>query len=183
MPKPATKHIDLETRIYTVRGLSVLLDADLAALYGVSTKALLQAVRRNSDRFPHDFFFSITDHELRVLRSQIVTSKRAEGRGGRRYAQYAFTEQGVAMLSSVLRSETAARVNIEIMRAFVRLRRASLISGELMKLIEDLSERIDSHDLAIGDLVESIRQLVESPPHERSRPIGFTADLSAVSED
>jgi hypothetical protein len=87
------------------------------------------------------------------------------------------------MLSSVLHSETAVQVNIEIMRAFVRLRRASLISSELMKLIEDLSERVDSHDLVIGELVESIRQLAEFPPRERSRPIGFTADLSLSSAE
>jgi DNA-binding PadR family transcriptional regulator len=108
-----------------------------------------------------------------------VTSKPADGRGGRRYTCYALTEQGVAMLSSVLRSTTAVRVNIAIMRAFVRLSRASLISAELMKLIEDLSERVDSHDQAIGDLVEAIRQLAESPAKERSRPIGLTVDLDA----
>lgn len=108
-----------------------------------------------------------------------MTSKPAEGRGGRRYTRYAFTEQGVAMLSSVLRSATAVQVNISIMRAFVRLRRASLVSGELMKLIEDLSKRVESHDLVIGELVEAIRQLAASPPKERTRPIGFTADLDA----
>jgi hypothetical protein len=127
----------------------VLLDADLAVLYGVSTKALLQAVRRNPDRFPDDFFFSLTDQEVDVLRSQSVTSKPGDGRGGRRFTHYAFTEQGVAMLSSVLRGETAVQVNIANMRAFVRLRRASLISGELMQLIEDLSERVD-HGIWVG---------------------------------
>jgi hypothetical protein len=177
MSTPATTLIGLKIRIFDIRGISVLLDADLARLYGVTTKALLQAVRRNPDRFPGDFVISLTGQEVEVLRSQFVTSKPADGRGGRRYTRFAFTEQGVAMLSSVLRSDVAVQVNIEVMRAFVRLRRASLISSELMKLIQDLSERVDSHDQVIGELVESIRQLAESPPLERSRPIGFTADI------
>ena len=179
MAKSANNLVELEARIFTVRGQSVMLDADLAQLYGVETKALLQAMRRNRDRLPQDFVFHLTNQEVEVLRSQIVSSKPADGRGGRRYTCYAFTEQGVAMLSSVLRSTTAVQVNIAIMRAFVRLRRASLISAELMKLIEDLSERVNSHDQAIGDLVEAIRQLAESPAKERSRPIGFTVDLDA----
>jgi DNA-binding PadR family transcriptional regulator len=127
--------------------------------------------------------FQLTDQEVESLKSQFVISNERKGRGGRRSNPYAFTEQGVAMLSSVLRSDTAARVNIEIMRAFVRLRRASLVSGELMKLIEDLSDRVDSHDQAIGELVEAIRQLATDPPRERSRPIGFTADLDADRDD
>jgi len=106
-----------------------------------------------------------------------VTSNKCVGRGGRRYQIHAFTEQGVAMLSSVLRSETAVRVNIEIMRAFVRLRRAALASAQLLPLIEDLSKRVDTHDAAIADLVESIRQIIASPGESRTRPIGFTADI------
>ena len=176
MSNPAVRLAGIETRIHSIRGLAVLLDTDLADLYGVPTKALLQAVRRNSSRFPKDFIFLLTNHELRVLRSQIVTAKPADPRGGRRPNPYAFTEQGVAMLSSVLRSKIAVQVNIEIMRAFVRLRRAALASRELMKLIEDLANRVDSHDAVIGELVESIRQLVESPPESRTLPIGFTAD-------
>jgi len=167
----------IDTHIHAIRGLSVLLDSDLAVLYGVTTKALLQAVRRNRERFPADFIFQLSNQEVSVLRSQIVTAKTGDRRGGRRPNPYAFTEQGVAMLSSVLRSDTAVRVNIEIMRAFVRLRRASLVSRELMKLVEDLSMRVDTHDRAIGDLVKSIRQLVASPPSPKARPIGFTADL------
>ena len=115
------------------------------------------------------------------LKSQSVISSLGSGHGGRRSRPYAFTEQGVAMLSSVLRSETAVRANVEIMRAFVRLRRASLLSAEIMKLVEDLSNRVDSHDQVIGDIVESIRQLAVLPSRERSRPIGFTADLEADS--
>jgi hypothetical protein len=121
----------IDAQIHVICGVSVMLDVDLASLYGVSVKALLQAVRRNRKRFPSDFQFPVPAQELTRLRSQIVTSKVPEGRGGRRYQIHAFTEQGVAMLSSVLRSETAVRVNIEIMRAFVRLRRAALVSNLL----------------------------------------------------
>ncbi len=140
-------------------------------------KVLLQSVRRNRKRFPSDFMFSVPAQELTRLRSQIVTSKTSEKRGGRRYQVHAFTEQGVAMLSSVLRSETAVRVNIEIMRAFVRLRRAAIVSGQVMALVEDLSKRVDVHDAVITDIVESIRQMVEGPGTRHARPIGFTADL------
>jgi len=167
----------IDAQIHAIRGVSVMLDFDLANLYGVPVKALLQAVRRNRKRFPADFMFPLTVQQVTVLRSQIVTSKTLEKRGGRRYQIHAFTEQGVAMLSSVLRSETAVRVNIEIMRAFVRLRRAALVSDQVMALVEDLSKRVDVHDTVISDIVESIRQIVEGPGSSRARPIGFTADL------
>ena len=167
----------IEARILVLRGLSVILDSDLAALYEVTTSALLQAMKRNKKRFPQDFVFQLTNQELTNLRSQTVISSLARRYGGRRYGSWAFTEQGVAMLSSVLRSDTAVRVNIEIMRAFVRLRRAAMVSSQLMSLVEDLSKRVDTHDAVISDIVESIRQLVELPAHGRTRPIGFTADL------
>lgn len=167
----------IDTHILMVRGVSVMLDSDLADLYGVPTKALLQAVRRNRKRFPADFMFHLSAQEVTNLRSQFVTSSLARGYGGRRYRPWVFTEQGVAMLSSVLRSETAVRVNIEIMRAFVRLRRAGLVSAQVMALVEDLSKRVDVHDAVITDIVESIRQMVEGPGSGRARPIGFTADL------
>jgi hypothetical protein len=114
----------LEARIRVVRGVSLLLDSDLAELYGVSTKALLQAVRRNPERFPSNFIVQLTNHEVNSLRSQTVTSNAVPGRGGRRAPTFGFTEQGVAMLSSALRSAAAVQINVEIMRAFVRLRRA-----------------------------------------------------------
>src|SRR5690349_13299051 len=116
--QPAVVPKDVERRIYIIRGVRVMLDEDLAALYEIPTKALNQAVKRNLERFPGDFAFQLTLQEVRGLRSQFVTSN--EGRGGRRYQPWVFTEHGVAMLSSVLRSETAVQVNIEIMRAFVR---------------------------------------------------------------
>ena len=168
----ATGVATIEQRIRTLRGQAVLLDSDLALLYGVSTKALIQAVRRNRLRFPDDFMFVLTNQEVARLRSQIVTSKRP-GRGGRRYAPHAFTEQGVAMLSSVLRSSAAVSVNIEIMRAFVRLRRASVVSEKLLSVVAELAQRVDAHDSAIKSLIESIRRLVEPAPPRRKRPIGF----------
>src|SRR5262245_38255741 len=167
---------NIEHRICLVRGFNVLIDEDLATLYGVTPGALMQAVHRNRSRFPGDFLFQLTYQELTNLKSQTVISSLLKGRGGRRHKNWAFTEQGVAMLSSVLRSETAVRVNIEIMRAFVRLRRAALASAQLLPLIEDLSKRVDTHDAVIADLVESIRQLV-LPGESRTRPIGFTADI------
>jgi len=177
MKKEALETNEADERIRTIRGVSVLLDADLAALYAVTPSALLQAVKRNSKRFPPDFLFPLSRQEVARLRSQSVISNVVPGRGGRRYQIYAFTEQGVAMLSSVLRSDTAVRVNIEIMRAFVRLRRAAMVSTQLMSLVEDLSKRVDTHDAVISDIVESIRQLVDPPASGRTRPIGFTADI------
>jgi hypothetical protein len=167
----------IESEIMRIRGVAVLLDTRLAKLYGVTTSALLQAVRRNAARFPPDFMFQLTDHEVNALRSQIVISNTVASRGGRRYHPYAFTEHGIAMLSSVLRSPTAVRANIEIMRAFVRLRRATLVSQQLLRLVEDLSRRVASHDQAIAALVDAIKDLVSSPAATRSRPIGFTADI------
>lgn len=172
----------IDAQIHVIRSVSVMLDFDLANLYGVATGVLLQAVRRNRKRFPADFMFSLISQEVTRLRSQIVISKPAERRGGRRYQVHAFTEQGVAMLSSVLRSETAVRVNIEIMRAFVRLRRAAIVSEKVMALVEDLSKRVDVHDAVITDIVESIRRMVETPGAGRGRPIGFTADIEGESE-
>jgi hypothetical protein len=167
----------VDSCIRAVRGISVMLDVDLARLYGVSPGVLMQAVRRNAKRFPRDFMFQLTNQEVTNLKSQFVISSFGKKHGGRRHRNWAFTEQGVAMLSSVLRSETAVRVNVEIMRAFVRLRRASAVSARLMSLIEELSERVDAHDRVITDLVESIRQIVAAPAKGRSRPIGFTADV------
>lgn len=172
--RPTLELAEIETRIHTIRGSSVLLDSNLAQLYGVSTKALLQSVRRNIERFPEDFVFVLSDQELGILRSQFVTSKPLDGRGGRRSRPSAFTEQGVAMLSSVLRSPRAVQVNIEIMRAFVRLRRAAIISSELMKLVDDLSVKVESHDQAIGELVGAIRRMMDPPAEPERRRIGFT---------
>ena len=129
--------------IRVIRGVAVMLDIDLASLYGVTPKQLLQAMRRNRNRFPPDFVFQLTNQEFARLRSQIVTSNAPVGRGGRRYQIRAFTEQGVAMLSSVLRSDTAVRVNIEIMRAFVQLRRMLGANEELARKLDALEQKYD----------------------------------------
>jgi hypothetical protein len=160
----------ISNHILLIRGQKILLDADLAQLYGVQTKVLLQAIKRNSDRFPDDFMFQLNDDEWKILRSQTVTSN--EGHGGRRYAPYAFTEQGVAMLSSVLNSPQAIAVNIEIMRTFVRLRELLAPNKDLSTKLGELERRLQSHDQAITGILEAIRQLMATPQTVK-RPIGF----------
>jgi hypothetical protein len=163
----------IERSILVLRGHKVLLDADLAKLYGVETKVLLQALKRNPDRFPKDFMFQLTDQEFRDLRSHFVTSSW----GGRRYAPYVFTEQGVAMLSSVLSSPRAIAVNIEIMRAFVRLREMITGNKELARRLDELEARIErklsTHDQAIAGILDAIRALMDSPEPTKKRRIGF----------
>ena len=157
----------IERRIFVVREQKVMLDADLAALYGVPTKALNQAVRRNLSRFPPDFMFQLTRQEADSLGSQPATSK--SGRGGRRSAPLAFTEQGVAMLSSVLRSKRAVQVNIEIMRAFVRLRAMVSSVKDLARKLNALEQKYDAQFKSVFD---AIRRLMEPPLHPKST-IGF----------
>ena len=155
-------------KIFFLREIYVMLDADLAALYCVTTSHLNRAVQRNRDRFPEDFMFQLNQEEIDALRCHIGMSKR-KGRGGRRYAPYAFTEQGVAMLSSVLRSERAVQVNIAIMRTFVRLR-VMLTSNEgLRRKIEDMEKRYDaSFQVVFG----AIKKMLEAPQKPK-RTIGF----------
>ena len=160
----------IEARIHVIRGERVMLDADLAALYGVETKALNLAVRRNSQRFPADFMFQMTGEEIGRLRFQVETSK--IGRGGRRYIPYAFTEQGVAMLSSVLRSQRAVAVNILIMRTFVQLRRALSETTELGHRVDGLERRIDTHGTVLAEVLKALRAL-ERPTPQRRGEIGF----------
>jgi len=138
--------------IYLIRKQKVMLDKDLAALYGVPTKRLNEQVQRNIDRFPSDFMFQLNDEETRVLRSQIATSKR--GRGGRRYNPYVFTEQGIAMLSSVLRSKRAVQVNIAIMRTFVRLRRILADNALLRRKIESMERKYDEQFQQIFEVLK-----------------------------
>lgn len=141
-----------------------MVDADLAGLYGVETRALTQAVRRNRDRFPDDFMFQLTDEEFEDLRSQTVITSQW---GGRRTRPYVFTEQGVAMLSSVLRSDRAVQVNIEIMRAFVRLRRLLASNAELERRLDELEERYDQQFRAVFD---TIRELMRPPKEQEALP-------------
>jgi len=173
-----TKHIVM------LRSQKVLLDTDLAELYGVTTSSLVQAVKRNLDRFPDDFMFQLDATEWESLRSQIVISNK--GRGGRRYAPYAFTEQGVAMLSSVLGSAQAIAVNIEIMRAFVRLREVIVSNKELAHRLDELEKKADlmelKHDtfahntrVQLKQVFDAIRELMAAPEPEapKKRAIGF----------
>jgi len=167
----------IERLILLIRGHKVMLDADLAELYGVETRSLIQAVKRNLSRFPTDFMFHLSDEEAKLLRSQIVISKKQ--RGGRRYLPYVFTEQGVAMLSSVLNSERAVEINIEIMRAFVRLREMILSHKDLARKLEALERKFESHDVHIRSLFEAIRQLM-TPPEPKRRTIGFVVKERAA---
>jgi hypothetical protein len=157
----------IQQAILLVRGERVMLDSDLAKLYGVPTKVLLQAVRRNRARFPGDFMFQLTAEESADLRSHFVTSR--SGHGGRRYASHVFTEHGVAMLSSVLRSGRAIQVNIAIVRAFVRLRQMLASHVALARKLEALEKRYDAQLKAVFD---AIRELM-GPPARPSRRIGF----------
>jgi hypothetical protein len=164
----------IEKKILLIRGEKVMLDADLAELYQVETFNLNKAVKRNIDRFPQDFMFQLTKEEADSLRFQIGMSK-TEGRGGRRYLPYAFTEQGVAMLSSVLNSERAVKVNIEIMRAFVRLRQMLASNAELARKLDALEKKYDAQFKVVFD---AIRQLMTPPvtrkrKRKRKRKIGF----------
>ena len=154
----------IASQIYLIRGQKVMLDSDLATLYGVETKNLNKAVTRNRRRFPEDFMFRITKEEWDALRFQIGTSN--EGRGGRRYPPRVFTEQGVAMLSSALRSNRAADINVAIMRTFVRLR-------QVLATNEDLTRKVAQHDKEIAVLFEHVKALLSSPDPLKKPPIGF----------
>ena len=156
----------IDQRIVLLRGHKVMLDADLAQLYGVTTFNLNKAVRRNPLRFPDDFMFQLTREEAEALTFQSGISKKG-GRGGRRHLPYAFTEHGVAMLSSVLRSERAIQVNIAIMRAFTRLR--GMLAGKLA----ELEARLGTHDQAIQEILKAIHGLMEPATERRKERIGF----------
>jgi len=159
----------LAKSIRRIRGQKGLLDFDLAALYGVQTKNLNKAVKRNAERFPPDFMFQLTREELRSLRFQIGTSKAREGV---RYRPYAFTEQGVAMLSSILKSDRAIRVNVAIMRTFVRPRQTLENNRDLAQKFSELERRVGVHDDEIAAILEAIRQLM-APPEKPRCEIGF----------
>lgn len=172
----------IQSRILALREQRVMLDADLAQLYGVETRVLVQAVKRNLARFPADFMFQLSAEEFATLRSQTVISN-TQGRGGRRSAPYAFTEHGVAMLSSVLGSPRAIAVNIEIMRTFVRVRALAATHGELAKRLAELEEKTEalamSHDSfsrnthnQLKQVFDALRELM-TPPDPPKRPIGF----------
>lgn len=171
IPLPA-----IQQRILLVRERHVMVDEDLAELYGVETRRLIEQVKRNAERFPPDFMFQLSKDEAAALRSQSARSM--PGRGGRRYAPYVFTEQGVAMLSSVLRSKRAVAVNIAIMRAFVELRRAAASYAAIERRLDDLERetqaRLGRHDQRLEAIFKALQQLIAQPLRRR-HPIGFRA--------
>jgi hypothetical protein len=159
-------------KILLIRGEKVILDSDLAILYRVSTKALNQQVRRNPGRFPSDFMFQLTKDEYDLLRSQIVTLKKGSGHH-RKYLPYAFTEQGVAMLSSVLNSERAILVNVEIIRAFVKLREILATHKDLARKLEELEKKYDEQFVVVFKAIRELMTPAEPPPKRR---IGFRVE-------
>jgi hypothetical protein len=171
----------IQNKIYEVRSCRIMLDTDLAELYQVETKVLKQAVRRNMERFPPDFMFELSENEYNLLkdslRSQFVTSNEPV-KGGSRYMPFAFTEQGVAMLSSVLRSHTAITVNIAIMRAFVLLRQMVTGYNELLKRIEELEE---STDAQFSEVYAALTKILSTPTPPPRKPIGFITNASRKS--
>lgn len=154
--------IAIESRIHLIRGRKVMLDSDLASLYEVEAKQLKRAVRRNIDRFPDDFMFEITKQELEDLRCQISTSSW----GGLRYLPFVFTEQGVAMLSSVLNSKHAILINIQIMRAFVRIRNLVADNADLRKAIQQIERRLNTHDQQIQVAFAALKGILQAKPPE-----------------
>lgn len=175
--------LQITPHILSLREQRVMLDTDLAELYGVETKVLVQAVKRNLERFPADFMFQLSTEEFANLRSQFVTSSSGTGYGGRRYAPYAFTEQGVAMLSSVVKSPRAIAINIEIMRAFVQLRAFAMSHQDLAKQLAELQEKTESVAMQqdtfnrntkaqLRQVFDALRELM-TPPEPHKRPIGF----------
>ena len=162
--------LEIDSRILSFRGRPALLDADLAAVYGVPTKALNQAVKRNLERFPEDFAFQLTAAEFSSLRSQTVISN--AGRGGRRYSPMAFTEHGAIMAASVLNSSRAVEMSVFVVRAFVRLRDSARLHTELAKQLASLERRVTDHDGALKEVFGAIRGLLQPPTTPRKR-IGF----------
>ena len=164
------KIANVEGAIHLVRGQRVMLDSDLAAIYGVTTKRLNEQLRRNRSRFPSDFAFQLTAEEFTKLRSQIATSS---FHGGRRYRPWVFTEHGALMLASVLNSEIAVQASVRVVRAFVRLREMVAANAQLAVKLEELERRFDSHDDAIANLFATLKQLLEPPEAPKRREIGF----------
>jgi hypothetical protein len=166
----------IQRRIYVIREQRVMFDSDLAELYSVTTKNLNKAVRRNVARFPPDFMFQLSDQEVRNLRFQIGTSSLAHG--GTRYRPLAFTEQGIAMLSSVLNSRRAIAANIQIMRAFIHMREMLSSNDAMRKQLEELERKVGTHDQAIVGIFKTLHELMNP---QRTNAIGFTADVASTS--
>lgn len=175
--KHAAPTVHIDSVIHTIRGERVILDRDLAAVYGIPTFRLNEAVKRNRDRFPVDFVFQLTADERTALTSQFAISKK--GRGGRRSLPFAFTEHGVIMAANILKSRRAVQMSIFVVRAFIKMRKAMTASKALMEKLHELeqrlTQRLDSHEQAIVYVLNELRRLMEPPqlPEPRRRPIGF----------
>ena len=173
------KIASIERAIYSLRGQRVMLDSDLAAIYGVTTRRLNEQLRRNRSRFPDDFAFQLTAEESRNLKSQIATSSlrsqfvTSSSHGGKRKLPWVFTEHGALMLASVLNSQIAVQASVRVVRAFVRLREMVAANVQLAAKLEQLERRLDSHDEAIVELFAALKRLLESPKPSRRREIGF----------
>jgi hypothetical protein len=168
--------VPAESRIIVLRGQKVILDSDLAGLYGVSVKRLNEQVKRNARRFPKDFVFQLSAREHTALRSQVASSK--SGRGGRRYLPNAFTEHGALMAATVLNSERAIEMSIFVVRAFSRMREALASNSKIVSKLGELERRLENHDVEIQELVEAIRELM-TPPHPKRRQIGFESPVKS----
>ncbi len=173
------KIASIESAIYLLRGQRMMLDSDLASIYGVTTKRLNEQLKRNRSRFPDDFAFQLTAEELTNLRSQIATSSlkpqrpTAKHHGGRRYLPWAFTQHGALMLANILNSEIAVQASVRVVRAFVRLREMVVANTELAAKLKELERRLDSHDEGIANLFAALKQLVELSEPTKRREIGF----------
>ena len=183
MPKKKSEQLiaieEIEEKIYLIRGEKVMLDSDLAEIYGVETKRLNEQVKRNSERFPDDFMFQLTDNEANSLRSQSATSKK--GRGGRRYNPYVFTEHGAVMLASVLNSPTAIEASIQVVRAFVKMRSLLVLHEELAERIEKLEKTTDKHTQNFIAVSQLLKKILNDPKYLK-RKIGFVEDKKGTSK-
>lgn len=177
MPSKALKQYNekLETLIFEIRGHKVMLDLDLAELYGVQTKRLNEQIKRNQGRFPDDFMFQLSSDEFEEVRSQFATSKPLLQ--NRRYLPYVFTEHGAVMLASVLNSEIAMKVSVEVVRAFVRFKALADANKGLMEKLNYIEFKVAEHDQSLKDVFDVLRELI-SPPEKPKKPIGFQVDKS-----
>ncbi len=169
---------DIAGLIHSIREKRVILDTDLARVYGVQTRSLLQAVKRNFDKFPQDFLFQLSPAEASALRSQIVISK--PGRGGRRYAPYAFTEHGALMAATVLNSPRAVAMSVYIIRAFVKMREEQAANSAILKRLAEIDKTLLIHDSALREIFQKLRPLLEPPPVPPKPEIGFHVKEDAV---
>ena len=166
---------EITARIFLIRGCKVILDADLAVLYGVQTRTLMQAVRRNAVRFPSDFMIVMNNQDVASLKSQFVISKRA-GRGGRSTVPSAFTEHGAIMAATVLNSPRAVEMSLYVVRAFVQLREAVVANKAIERRLDELERKVGKHDAAIAEIIGALRSLMQPAAPRPSRRIGFVHD-------